>query len=76
MITLSLEASRSIKYKVKEQSGTINATGCGFGPHTKQFIFLFLCSGVETESVVEFRHSTRNASRSSLCLPYSVRDTP
>ena len=51
-----------------------------------KFTFLFLGSGVEAKRGVDFRRSTRKASRirnrkrsvltlGSLCLPYCVRDT-
>ena len=49
---------------------TLKSTGCGFDPPLEEinkliftFIFLFLRSGVEAKRDVEFRHSTRNASR-------------
>ena len=51
-----IEASRS----AKAQSMTVKSTGCGFHPHSRN---IFLRSGVEAKRGVEFRHSTRNASR-------------
>ena len=60
--TSIIEASRG----AVTQSVTVTLTGCGFDPHTKYlftFIFSFLRFGIEAKRGVEFRHSTRNASR-------------
>ena len=47
---------------------SVNATDCGFDPLEEMkflltFIFSFLRPGVEAKRSLEFRHSTRNASR-------------
>ena len=64
-----IEASRG----AGAHSVTVKSSGCGFGPHCRSIaemkylftlMFSFLRSGVEAKSGVEFRHSTRNASRS------------
>ena len=58
MIKIVVEVSRG----AGAQSVTVNATGCGFDPHSKErniyfnLYFHFLCSGVEAKCGVEFRH--------------------
>ena len=45
---------------------TVNAISCGFDYQNEiffKFIFSFVLSGNEAKRGVEFRHSTRNASR-------------
>ena len=58
------EASRG----ARAQSVTVNATGCGFDPHSKCNIylkFIFPCrrSGFNAKRGVKFHHTTHNAPR-------------
>ena len=59
------EASRG----AEAQRVTVNSTGCGFVPHSRMMKYLFkltfsfLRSGVQAKRGADFRHLTRNASR-------------
>ena len=58
-MTLHLEASRG----AEAQSVTVKSTGCGFDPHSRKWYIYLRFHFWEAKRGIEFRHSTRNASR-------------